>query len=142
MQKLPLLLAILFLTCGVPGQAQDHGPLDSGGPLLPEQAAYDVVYYDLALRVDPAQRSIDGVLTVSVDVVAPLDVLVLDLDTVYTITEVARLSPQGEARPLRFNNPEGRLYCVLDTATNSRMGWRRPIVRGTPSIPKAVKTAE
>ena len=34
--------------------------LDSGGPLRPRQAAYDVRRYDLAVAVDPATKSIRG----------------------------------------------------------------------------------
>ncbi len=30
---------------------------DSGGPLKPEQAAYDVNYYDLDLSIDPAAKT-------------------------------------------------------------------------------------
>ncbi|MCK5446808.1 MAG: hypothetical protein KAJ43_01640, partial [Gemmatimonadetes bacterium] len=35
-------------------------PYDSGGPLIVEQAAYDVTYYDLALTVDPTDSTIVG----------------------------------------------------------------------------------
>ena len=33
---------------------------DSGGPLMPEQAAYDVTYYELTLEVKPDNKSIQG----------------------------------------------------------------------------------
>jgi len=33
---------------------------DSGGPLKPEQAAYDVTYYYLDLSIDPETQTIEG----------------------------------------------------------------------------------
>ncbi len=36
-------------------------PTGSGGPLMPEQAAYDVKSYDLDLRVNPDEQSIKGI---------------------------------------------------------------------------------
>ena len=36
------------------------GVQDSGGPLMKEQAAYDVQHYDLSLLIDPARKSIAG----------------------------------------------------------------------------------
>ncbi len=60
----------------------------SGGPLLSEQAAYDVTFYELALRVEPDARRIDGTLTVQARVVHPLIWFVLDLDTVLTVRRV------------------------------------------------------
>jgi hypothetical protein len=31
---------------------------DTGGPLMPEQAAFDITYYDLSLSVNPTDSSI------------------------------------------------------------------------------------
>jgi aminopeptidase N len=52
----------------------------SGGPLAPEQACFDVLAYDLSLRVDPGQRRIDGELTMHAELVATTDAIILDLD--------------------------------------------------------------
>ena len=35
-------------------------PTDTGGPLMFEQAAYDVHSYDVTLNVDPKAKSISG----------------------------------------------------------------------------------
>ncbi len=47
---------VALLTLAVAAASPAHAQTDiydSGGPLMPEQAAYDVEFYDLALRVDP-----------------------------------------------------------------------------------------
>ena len=63
-------------------------PQSSGGPLLTEQAAYDVHFYDLALRLDPADSVITGVLTMHARVVQPVEHLVLHLDTLLSVNRV------------------------------------------------------
>jgi len=64
-----------LLAAGCQSAAQD-----SGGPLSPQQAAYDVTFYDLAVTVHPDRRQISGTLGVEADVRDSLDVLVLNLD--------------------------------------------------------------
>jgi aminopeptidase N len=61
---------------------------DSGGPLLPEQAAYDVKSYDISLRIDPSERSIVGATVIIARVVHPLSWFVFDLDPTLTIRSV------------------------------------------------------
>ncbi|MEL6945272.1 MAG: hypothetical protein AAFO82_21680 [Bacteroidota bacterium] len=62
--------------------------LDSGGSLSPEQAAYDVSFYDLTLSIDPEEKSIEGCLKVEATVVHPTFWLVLDLDTLLQVEKV------------------------------------------------------
>ncbi|MCH8525470.1 MAG: M1 family metallopeptidase [Balneolales bacterium] len=59
--------------------------LDSGMPLIPEMAAYNVRYYDLDVALHPSDQSVTGVVTAVVDIVHPLDWYVVDLDTTLTI---------------------------------------------------------
>lgn len=61
---------------------------DSGGILMPEQAAYDVRFYDLSLTIDPDAHSIRGVLTVEARIVDALGTFVLDLDRRLTVDSV------------------------------------------------------
>lgn len=56
----------------------------------PEQACYDVLHYDLALRVDPSTRSIDGTLGLRARVLARSDSLLLDLDTRLSVERITR----------------------------------------------------
>ena len=63
-------------------------PTDTGGPLMFEQAVYDVQFYVVRLKVDPAKKSIVGSSTMSAKIVIPTNVVVLDLDTPYTVSRV------------------------------------------------------
>ena len=74
-----VLLAALAATV----HAQTPGP--SGGPLDPEQAAYDVTHYHLELSIDPATQTIEGTATMTATVVAPTATILLDLDDAMTI---------------------------------------------------------
>jgi aminopeptidase N len=53
---------------------------------MPEQAAYDVTFYDLAVAVHPERRTIDGELAVTAEVTDSLDVLVLNLHRRLAVT--------------------------------------------------------
>ncbi len=111
-----ILLAVLLVRCGQPAWTQRSeigGILDSGGALSPEQAAYDVTFYELSLDVDPDARTIGGSLTAHARIVDPLDVFVLNLDTVFTVLRVDSMGEDGSVQPLRFENRGGRLRCIL-----------------------------
>ena len=85
----------LFLLLLIPLNAQrylGHRPTDSGGKLMSEQAAYDVTFYDLNLKIDPSNKSINGFLEATVNVVQPLEWLVFDLDHRLTVTEIELLN--------------------------------------------------
>jgi aminopeptidase N len=84
---------------------------DSGGQLTAEQAAYDVRFYDLALRVSPADSSIAGTLTVVADIVNPTGRLVLDLDTLLHVSGV--VSADGAAATRQFERRGGQLWIDL-----------------------------
>ncbi|MCH7976224.1 MAG: hypothetical protein IIC18_06690 [Bacteroidetes bacterium] len=62
----------------------------SGGPLKPEQAAFDVTFYDLSLAFVPEFRSIRGMLRMEARIVAPTSVIVLDLDQSLLVDVVRR----------------------------------------------------
>lgn len=64
------------------------GIQDSGGPLIPEQAAYDVTFYELNLKIDPESQSISGWVMVEAIVLDKLSVFVLDLNTNFTVDSV------------------------------------------------------
>jgi aminopeptidase N len=107
------LAAQLFLSGALAlGAGAQTAIYDSGGRLIPEQAAYDVRFYDLALRVSPADSSIAGTLTVVADVVQPMERLVLDLDTLLQVAGVAG-TEEGDERDLRFERRGGRLWIEL-----------------------------
>lgn len=87
--------------------------LDSGGPLMPEQAAYDVTFYDLALQVNPGEQRIDGQLTVRARVVQPMDQLVLDLDTTLEVALVREVVAGQRRQPCTFHREGGKIWIAL-----------------------------
>jgi aminopeptidase N len=106
-----LSFTLMLLLCTNPLSAQrQHGarPTVSGGPLMPEQAAYNVTFYELSLDVDPEQRAINGSLTVNAQIVQPVEWFVLDLDTAFTITEIKT----GD-QPMRFERRGGQIWAHL-----------------------------
>ncbi|HHP7236946.1 M1 family metallopeptidase [Longibacter sp.] len=80
MDRLVRLILLVGASMLCAGCSADASGQDSGGALLPEQAAYDVTYYDLSVDVDTAARSIDGRLTAVAAVTDPIDHFVLNLD--------------------------------------------------------------
>ena len=106
--------ALLFLACACASPARQELALnDSGGRLIDEQAAYDVLHYDLSVTVDPARRAIDGRLAARAMLLQPLERFVLDLDAGLAVSRVV----EG-ARELRYEHAGGRLVIEL--------GERRP----------------
>lgn len=81
-------------------------PTESGGILIPEQAAFDVRYCRLELEVNPADKRIDGSLTITSEIVSPTRYLVLDLDSHLEVSNVTWINGQ----PLSFSRREGRLW--------------------------------
>ncbi|HAC16612.1 MAG TPA: peptidase M1, partial [Bacteroidetes bacterium] len=84
-------------------------PMDSGGPLIPEQAAFRVTYYDLAVDINPAERSLDGSLQVHAETVHPTEWLVLDLDTVFTIHGIYDATGVGQ----KYDRRTGKIWIQL-----------------------------
>jgi aminopeptidase N len=107
--RLAILLVLTIAACAQPPEPRTVQPYDSGGPLIPEQAAYDVLHYDLALTVDPIRRSINGELRVRAQAVAVLEELVLDFDPRYQITQVRDL----DGRDLQFDWRDTRIWIRL-----------------------------
>lgn len=80
-------------------------PTDTGGPLMFEQAVFDVQSYDITLNVDPKTRSITGTTVMTAKTVIPTNVIVLDLDTPYTISKLT-----DGTRGLKYEKKEGRIW--------------------------------
>jgi len=86
----------------------------SGGPLMPEQAAYDVKSYDLDLRIDPDTQTIKGALTAHARILSPLDWFVLDLDPPLVVDSVTMVNADGKSlEPLRFERREAKLWIAF-----------------------------
>lgn len=79
-------LAMAFAPATISAQQVDI--YDSGGPIRPEQAAFDVTFYEISLEVVPESRSIRGSVLTAAQAVTPLSRMVLNLDTLLTVDGV------------------------------------------------------
>jgi aminopeptidase N len=86
---------------------------DSGGPLMQEQAAYDVTFYDLDLAVNPSDCTIAGSLSVEATILQPIQWFVLDLDTVLSISKVMLFSSREEHSEIGFQRQSGKVWIPL-----------------------------
>ena len=105
--------------------AQDPLGNTSGGALLDEQAAFDVLHYDLALDVDPDAQAISGTLIMTARVVAPAREIVLHLDQslevsgvsggVAAATDAAPEERAADLRTAKFRHEDGLIW--IDSAS-------------------------
>ena len=106
-------LILIFSMMSVNAQRDlGYRPTDSGGPLLPEQAAYDVTFYDLDMAIFPDEQSIKANLTVTANIVHPLEWFVLHLDMAYMVSAV-ELIDSDKATPVNFSHREGQVWSHL-----------------------------
>jgi aminopeptidase N len=99
MKKLSIVAIVLITSAFVFGQRQlGARPTETGGPLKFEQAVYDVQSYDVSIKVDPAAKSISGTTIMTARTTIPTDVILLDLDTPYTVDKVT----DGSGTPLKY----------------------------------------
>ncbi len=120
MNRSPLFCLVVFISLisNIHSQVPIH---DSGGPLMPEQAAYDVTYYDLTLQIFPNQRAIDGKLQMDAKIVQPVDHIVMDLDTTFEISAISEWVNGGQiARP--FERKIGKIW--IDMTRTLQPGQR------------------
>ena len=106
-----------LLTVVFPLHPQRHlgaRPTESGGPLIPEQAAYDITFYDLALQIFPGDSSISGTLCAFATIVQPLEWFVLDLDTVFTVTDIKLLKVNEKGNHFKWVPYSHSGYFVRD----------------------------
>ena len=116
------LLAATVLTLALPGAAvgqeaaapaRQSTPFTLGTdqPRAPEQLAVTFDKADLWIRVIPDDKAIDAVAELDFTATAPVERLVVELDTLLTVSEVA---VNGVPVPAdRWSNPEGRMTVQL-----------------------------
>jgi aminopeptidase N len=89
MKRLSILFALFLFTITTFAQRElGVRPTETGGPLKFEQAVFDVQSYDVSVKVDPAAKSISGTTVMTAKTTIPTDVILLDLDTPYTVSKV------------------------------------------------------
>src|SRR5687767_2226090 len=104
-----------FLGLAAALAAQSPSRNVSGGPLRADQACFDVLHYELALRVDPETKSIAGTLAMRAKAVADCGVIALDLDPA-----LAAESATWDGAPAKLAREGGRLR--LEPATKPAAG--------------------
>ena len=110
MKKISILAVLLSVVIATLAQRElGVRPTDTGGPLMFEQAAFDVQSYDVGLKVDPKSKWISGTTVMTAKIVIPTNVIVLDLDTPYKID---RIFGEGADRQavLKYERREGKIW--------------------------------
>ena len=131
--KSTLFAALLLVSIASTGCAQSPDPFDSGGVLMPEQAAYDVTYYEMTLAIDDSARTIDGSLLTTATIVDPISFLVLDLEPklkVYSVDDKA-------GAELEWSRDGGKLW--IDLGEEQPAGTSTTVTvnyGGTPHVAK------
>jgi aminopeptidase N len=79
---------------------------ESGGELPPEKSSYDVRFYDLNLKLDPADSTVSGSVGIHFDIIHPTNIVALDLDPRLEIEAVNWIGDETErlVRLERFEN--------------------------------------
>lgn len=104
--RISFICLLLLIVNSVYGQRQlGVRPTDTGGPLMFEQAVYDVLDYDVSISADPASQAIKGTTVMTARVVIPTNVIVLDLDTPLAVDKIT-----DGAKDLHFERKEGKIW--------------------------------
>lgn len=100
MKSTVILLVVLMVSVPFALAQRELGvrPTATGGPLKFEEAVYDVQSYDVSIKADPKTKSITGTTVMTARTVIPTNVIMLDLDTPYTISKIK----DDAGRDLRF----------------------------------------
>jgi hypothetical protein len=98
-------VVLLLVVCSFAQRELGSRPTETGGPLMFEQAVYDVQNYDITLNVDLEDKSITGTTVMTARTVIPTNVIVLDLDTPYTISKLT-----NGGRDLKYERKEGKIW--------------------------------
>ena len=102
-------------------------------PLTPEQQAMQFDKADLSIKVLPDDKAIDAVAVLDFTAKAPLTALVVELDTLLTISSVQ--IDGVEVAVDRWSNPEGRLTVQLpETLATGRSVTLRVAYAGQPRV--------
>lgn len=102
-------------------------------PLTPEQQVMQFDKADLSIKVLPDDKAIDAVAVLDFTAKAPLTALVVELDTLLTISSVQ--IDGVEVAVDRWSNPEGRLTVLLpETLATGRSVSLRVAYAGQPRV--------
>lgn len=103
------ILLIMLTTGSAFSQAVTY---ESGGKLIPEQAAYNVHFYDLDLKIDPSDSTVAGSVEIHFDVVHPTNVIALDLDPGLEIDQITWLDDQLTDRISMTRSDSSKVFYI------------------------------
>jgi aminopeptidase N len=106
-----------------------------GGPMPAGEMALVFDHLDLALKVFPDDKRIEGVATLQLRTKAPIDTLILDFFPKFTISEI-----DLDGKPIAksaYSNPEGQLRVTLPHLLQAGAALEaRVVYAGTPPLAK------
>lgn len=83
--------------------------------LSTEQAAYDVLHYDLDLTIDPSTKSIKGSLLCQAEILNKIDVFILDLDRSFNVDSVLFKENDDDYSKIDFEHTRNVLEISIPT---------------------------
>lgn len=99
-------------------------PTETGGPLMAEQAAYDVLTYDVTVKVDPKNKWISGTTVMTAKVVNPTSVVVLHLDPAMKIEKIFGESAEKDRQGgLRYEHKDGKVWITFPNVKRAGEGF-------------------
>lgn len=92
-------------------------PTETGGPLLAEQAVFDVLTYDVSLRIDPKNKWITGTTVMTAKMVKPASEIILHLDGAMKIDRIFGESSERDRQGgLRYEHKDGKIRITFPAA--------------------------
>jgi aminopeptidase N len=82
------------------------GSQDSGGKLIPEQACYDVKFYEIDLSICPIEKAIGGSVLITARATQNFQKMVLDLDQNFNLDLIEWLNSDGI---LSYSHEQGKI---------------------------------
>lgn len=102
----------------------------SGGNLKLEQAVYDVLSYDVSIRVDPVAKTLSGTTVMVGKITIPTASILVDLEEPYTISRVT----DGKS-PIKYERTKGGLRLFFPMSKQPGDSVRYEITySGTPHV--------
>jgi aminopeptidase N len=92
--------------------------IDSGGQLIPEQAAFDIQFYRLKIEINPDSNSISGKTLICAAALDTLSNFVLDLNSNLKVDEIVWKGKMQNGKVLSFTRPKDRIWINLPYLIN------------------------
>jgi len=108
----------------------------TGGTMTPLQAAYDVTFYGLNLTLDPTAQSIKGFATMKANALSNLDIIEMDLDPRYNVTEIYVWGLKRHPVMItNFEKKNGKLLIPLPDSISADTAFETTVAYdGTPHV--------